>query len=119
MKKRWVVCPQCDLLRELIAYQWTSRLTLGYSDVSSPQRPELETVDTKMTHAQKKIRTIEKNIASLQKERDDKESAIKSITKELAQVEKIVRKQKEEADTRFGRQGVSLNTADLREYQEL
>lgn len=76
-------------------------------------------IDTKITHAKKKVKTIETAIEVAERERREKETKIKSKNAELALVAKRLEQLQEEQRKASAAHGFTLDESDLLEYNKL
>ena len=86
---------------------------------SYKQRPELLTIETTMTYAQKKSKLAEDKAKEVEKDKKEKESKIPSLRKELEAVENSLKRLREEQQKASEEHGFALDEDDIKLYSKL
>lgn len=83
------------------------------------QRPELLTIETTITYAQKKLKLAQDKAKEVEKEKKEKESKLPSLRKEFEAVETSLKRLQEEQQKVSEENGFNLDEDDIKLYSKL
>lgn len=106
-------------LEEAVSPRARSSTGSPESDRPSPQRPELDGIDTKRQHALKKLKTAEDQASKQRVDLNTHDAKLEQLKRDLETTNKTAEKHRQAQKKAAREKGISLSSEDLAEYNKL